>query len=115
MFHLWVLLATPFLSGQEATGQPKVDALEIVGRSVNHDQQNWERAKSYTYIVRTHVSERKSPGDYKDLQHKAEEVLYLYGEPYERTIEKDGKPLPEEDARKEQQKLDKVVAKRQKE
>lgn len=117
MSYLWVLLGATLLTGQDSSAQtaPKPDPLEIVRRSVSHDQANWERTKSYTYIVRTHVRERKSGGDFKDLDHKAEEVLYLYGEPYERKIEKDGKPLSEEEAAKEQRKLDKTLAKRQNE
>jgi len=117
MSNLWVLLAISLFTGQPSSAQTasNLDPLEIVRKSVSHDQANWERAKSYTYIVRTRVREQKSPGNYKDMEHKAEEVLYLYGEPYERTIEKDGNPLSEEEARKEQRKLDKTLAKRQNE
>jgi hypothetical protein len=108
----WVLFAFSIAFGQDAAPP---DAVSIVRKSVSHDQANWERAKSYTFIVRTQVRERKSDGSFKFLDQKVEEILFLYGEPYERVIEKDGKPLSTEEARKEQQKLDKTAAKRQKE
>ncbi|MBL8174774.1 MAG: hypothetical protein JNK48_08890 [Bryobacterales bacterium] len=91
------------------------DALEIVRRSVEHDQANWERAKSYTYVVRSTVRERDSGGKIKKEEREAEEIFILYGEPYEKKIEKDGKPLSAGEQRKEQQKFDNEMAKRQNE
>lgn len=91
------------------------DALEIVRRSVTHDQANWERAKNYTYVLRSTTRERDSSGAIRKVESEAEEIFILYGEPYEKKIEKDGKPLPAEDQRKEQQKFDKEMAKRQNE
>ncbi|MBL8219818.1 MAG: hypothetical protein JNL62_11345 [Bryobacterales bacterium] len=91
------------------------DALEIVRRSVQHDQANWERAKNYTYVVRSTMRERDSGGKVKKTEAEAEEIYILYGEPYEKRIEKDGKPLPAEEQRKEQQKFDKEMARRQNE
>lgn len=91
------------------------DALEIVRRSVNHDQANWERAKNYTYVVRSTMRERDSDGKVKKEEREAEEIFILYGEPYEKKIEKDGKPLSSEEQRKEQQKFEKEMGKRQNE
>lgn len=91
------------------------DALEIVRRSVQHDQANWERAKNYTYVVRSTMRERDSGGKVKKTEAEAEEIYILYGEPYEKRIEKDGKPLSAEEQRKEQQKFDKEMARRQNE
>lgn len=89
-----------------------LDALEIVRRSIDHDQTNWERAKAYTYISRSTIRERDSNGNVKKTEQATNEILYLFGEPHERLLEKDGKPLPEAERRKEQDKLDKLVAKR---
>lgn len=91
------------------------DVLEIVRRSVNHDQANWQRAKDYTYVARSTVRQRDSDGNIKKTDQEAEEIFILYGEPYEKKIEKDGKPLSPEEQRKEQQKFDKEMAKRQNE
>lgn len=91
------------------------DALEIVRRSVQHDQANWERAKNYTYIVRSTMRERDSSGNIKKVEREAEEIYILYGEPYEKKIEKDGRPLTADEQRKEQSKFDKEIEKRQNE
>lgn len=89
--------------------------LEIVRRSVERDQANWERAKEYTYVVHSRMRERDAGGRVKKEDSEAEEVVILYGEPFERKIEKDGKPLSPEEQHKEQQKFDKEMTKRQNE
>lgn len=91
------------------------DPLEIVRKSVNRDQNSWELAKDYTYIVRSKFTERDSSGNPKKVRVEASEVSILYGEPYEKKIEKDGKPLSPAEERKEHDKLDKLAAKRQRE
>ena len=91
------------------------DALEIVRRSVHHDQANYERAKNYTYVVHSTMRERNTDGSIKKVESRAEEVLILYGEPYEKRISKDGKPLPPDEQRKEQEKFDREMGKRRNE
>jgi len=88
------------------------DPLEIVKRSVELDQNDWEQSKDYTYIERVRFTERDSKGSVKKVHSNASEVLFLYGEQYERKIEKDGKPLPEKDRVKEQERLDKFLKER---
>jgi hypothetical protein len=88
------------------------DPLEIVRRSVELDQNDWEQSKNYTYIERVRFTERDSKGAVKKVHSNASEVLFLYGEQYERKIEKDGKPLPEKDRLKEQERLDKFLKER---
>ncbi|HUQ91545.1 MAG TPA: hypothetical protein VM120_07675 [Bryobacteraceae bacterium] len=88
------------------------DPLEIVRKSVNHDLSNWQRVKDYTYVRRTVMRERDSQGAIKKVNQSADEILILYGQPYERQIEKDGKPLSPEAQKKEQLKLDKTAVKR---
>ena len=87
------------------------DAREIVRKSVELDQANWARMKDYTWVV--HNTERylDSEGHTKSVKSAAWETVVLAGEPHRRTIERDGKPLPGDEQRKQQEKLDKVVAK----
>ena len=91
------------------------DPREIMTRAVTRDQMNWEKAKAYTYFSRTTVRETDSKGNITKTERKVNEVLILFGQPYEKLIEKDGKPLTGKDLAKEQEKLDKLLAKRQKE
>jgi hypothetical protein len=87
------------------------DAREIVRKSVELDQANWLRMKDYTWIA--HETERNldSKGAVKSEKKETWETLVLYGQPHRRMLERDGKPLPPDEQRKEQAKLDKVAAK----
>jgi hypothetical protein len=87
------------------------DAREIVRKSVDLDQANWLRMKDYTWIATEKVRELDSNGNAKSEQTKRWETLVLYGEPYRRMLERNGKTLSASDQRKEQDKLDKRVAK----
>jgi hypothetical protein len=75
---------------------------EIVKRSLTLDQRDWERARQYTY----HENVTSDDGS------KTFDVGYFYGSPYRRLIAKDGKPLPENEARKQQEKMDKELESR---
>jgi len=87
------------------------DAHEIVRKSVELDQANWLRMKDYTWMA--HETERNldSKGAVKSEKRETWETLVLYGQPHRRLLERDGQPLPPDDQRKEQAKLDKVAAK----
>jgi len=87
------------------------DAREIVRKSVELDQANWARMKEYTWIARQTDRSLDSSGHVKSEKTDAWETVVLYGEPHHRMLERDGKPLSAEDQRAEQQKLDKAVAK----
>jgi hypothetical protein len=106
------ILAVLFLASRLAQSQ---DPLEIVRKSVHHDQSNWLKAKDYTYLVRSEMRQRDSHGKITKVDQRTEEVLILFGEPYERLIAKDGKALSDSERRKEQQKLDRLMEKREKE
>jgi hypothetical protein len=87
------------------------DAREIVRKSVELDQANWLRMKDYTWLA--HETERNldSKGAVKSEKRETWETLVLYGQPHRRMLERDGKPLPPDEQRKEQAKLDRLAAK----
>jgi hypothetical protein len=106
--HLAVLLAAAgALCAQDAT--------EIVRKSVELDQSNWQRMKDYTWIARQTERSLDSSGRVKSEKTDEWETVVIYGEPHHRMLERDGKPLSALDQRKEQAKLDQVVAKREQE
>jgi hypothetical protein len=86
-----------------------------VRKSVELDQADWARMKDYTWIARQTDRSLDSRGRVKSETTDAWETVVLYGEPHRRMLERDGKPLSAEDQRKEQQKLDKAVAKLERE
>ncbi|HLK18217.1 MAG TPA: hypothetical protein VKT81_04640 [Bryobacteraceae bacterium] len=87
------------------------DARAIVRKSVELDQLNWARRKDYTWVGRETERYLDSNGTVKSTKSQSWETLVLYGEPHRREIERDGKKLPPEEQRKQQEKLDKAIAK----
>lgn len=91
------------------------DPLAIVRKSIERDQMNWERAKDYTYISHSVFRERDNSGKVKKTEQESKEIMILFGEPHERLIEKDSKPLTADQQQREQVKIDRLVEKRQRE
>ncbi|MGB9455144.1 MAG: hypothetical protein WCB12_03820 [Bryobacteraceae bacterium] len=86
------------------------DAREIVRRSVELDQNNWLRMADYTWVG--HSDERHFDSHHHVTSEHREvwETIILDGQPLRRMLERDGKPLPADKQRKQQEKLDKAAA-----
>ncbi len=86
------------------------DAREIVRRSVELDQANWIRMADYTWV--NHLRERHFDSRERVTSEHGEawETFILDGQPFHRTLERDGKPLPADEKQKQEQKLDKAAA-----
>lgn len=91
------------------------DAVEIIRRSVEQDRLNFERANNYSYIQHTEQRRLDKNGRVVKTESRTFDVIVLDGEPYEKLIAKDGKPLSEAEARREQEKLDRELARRRSE
>ena len=110
------VLAAAFLAAFSSAGQePSPDPLEIVRRSVQRDWTDYESRKNYTYQERTEVREYTRDGRQTNSRSETSDVMILGGRPYERLIARNERPLPAGDERKQQQKLDRELAKRQQE
>jgi len=105
-----LVVAATGLSAGLATEQPTEDAREIVRKSVELDQANWLRMKDYTWIARSTERHFDSDGKVKSVEGSAWETVMLDGAPYRRTLERNGKPLPPAEQKKQQDQLDKNVA-----
>jgi len=88
------------------------DALEIVRKSLDRDIANFEHLKNYTYRQREVDRTFSKDGKLNKTESETTEVLILGGRPYEKLIERNDKPLSEKEARKEQEAMDKEVARR---
>jgi hypothetical protein len=95
--------------------QPSEDAREIILRSAILDQHDLEIRKDYTYLFQSEQRNLDSSGKVTKTESRTQEVLILYGRPYERLIAKGGKPLPPDQDRKERENMDKEIARRAKE
>jgi hypothetical protein len=106
------LVVSAFASAGLALGA-QGDARDIVKRSVELDQSNWERMKDYTWIARQTDRLLDSSGQVKSQKIEEWETVVIYGEPHRRMLQRNGKELSAEEQRKEQEKLDQAVAKRE--
>lgn len=88
-------------------------ALEIIRRSVDHDSTNFERLKDYTYQQRQEEREYDAGGKVKKSEAETHDIMMLAGRPYQRLIARDDKPLSEHEARKEQEKVDRELERRE--
>jgi len=79
------------------------------------DLENEKKLRDYTYIEREIQNKLDGKGQTKSTETKTYEILEVYGEQVQRLTEKDGKPLSEKDAAKEDDKIQKIIDKRKNE
>ena len=93
-----------------ASGLSAEDAREIVRKSVALDQENWLRMKDYTWVARSAERHFDSGGNVKSEERSVWETVMLDGEPYRRMLERNGHALSPAEQKKQQDMLDKRVA-----
>src|SRR5580693_4046812 len=99
--------ALAFLGASICLGQ---DARSLVARAVAADDHSYRLALDYTYKIHNEIRELDSAGGVKSVRSTLDEVLYIGGKRYFRPLEKDGKAIPAQEARKEQARLDRAAA-----
>ncbi len=106
---LFILLATLPFFAQDAPARP--DAQEIMRQSLSHWRRNLDAAKNYTFQERSVEEELNGDGSTKKTEIATHEILIIYGEPYEKLVARDDKPLSDKDEKKEEDKLNKFFEK----
>ncbi len=91
---------------------PALDARAIMQRAVAKDIISWQAAKDYTFLQRTQEDALDGNGAVKSSKSETSEIMVLYGEPFERVIAKDDKPLPEKEQKKQNEEFEKETRKR---
>ena len=102
---------TPDASG--ALSQEQMRALTRV--VADNFRANYKKQRDYTYIERQVEKKLDGKGQVKSTEVRTYEVMAIYGEQFERLIEKDDKPLSEKDAAKEEERIQREVEKRKNE
>ncbi len=87
------------------------DPKELVRRSIAQDQLGWVRMQDYTWQANSVERHYDSHGKVESTKRETWETLILDGEPYRRTLERDGKPLSAVQQHDEQAKLDRESSK----
>src|SRR5580658_3226016 len=122
-FALVLVLACAFAFGQQdqapaAATTPSLSEDQIrqlIRQTAEKDMENDKRQRDYTYIQREEEHKLDGKDQVKSTETKTSEIMELYGEPVERLIAKDDKPLSDKDAKKEEEKIQKVIEKRKNE
>jgi hypothetical protein len=91
------------------------DAVDIVRKSLDRDANTYERSKNYTYLARQEERQFDGSGKVKSTESQTFDISILAGRRYERVVEKNDKPLLEKEQKQELEKMDRELAKRQKE
>jgi hypothetical protein len=92
--------------------EPAPDPRAIIEKAVAKDIFNWEAAKDYTFLERMQQDSLDGSGAVKSSKSETHEIMVLYGEPFERTVAKDDKPLSEKEQKKQDEEFDKETRKR---
>ena len=96
---------------QVAQLPPTTDPKEIVRRSIEIDRRTLELARNYTCQHREVLKHLDKHGNVKSTEIKTYDISFYYGEDYSRLIMVDDKPLSEKEQKKEDEKLEKFLAK----
>jgi hypothetical protein len=88
---------------------------KLLSYAQDREVENEKRLRDYTYIEREEEQKLDGSGNVKKTETRTLEVLEVYGEPVERLIEKGDRPLPADEANKEEEKIQKVMEKRKNE
>jgi hypothetical protein len=101
------------LTAAVAFGQAP-DARELVRVAVDRELAGASLARNYTWLTDSLEKKYSNDGVLKSTETRTTETLILYGEQFERLIARNGNPLPEAEAVKENARFEKSVDKRAK-
>jgi len=100
----------------DATGAvPPEQIRELMRRAEEKELQNEKQERDYTYIEREEDHKLDGHGGVKKIESRTSEILEIYGEQVERLTAKDDKPLSAGEAKKEDDKIQKIIDKRKNE
>lgn len=85
---------------------------DLIRLCAENDLKNDKMLRDYTYVERQVMRHVDGKGKVKSTETKTYDELEIYGEPVEKLIAKDDKPLSAKDAQKEDEKIQKLIDKR---
>jgi hypothetical protein len=111
---LFVILAVSCRAyAQETLSEAQIR--DLIRLTADKDVENTKRQHDYTYVRRDEERKLDGKGRVKSTESKTYEVMVLAGEHAEKLIAKNDEPLSEKEAKKEDEKIQKIIAKAQKE
>jgi hypothetical protein len=118
---LLVSLSSAVLAQSQPAGAPPAAPLsqdqirDFIREAAEKDMENDKKQRDYTYIQREEEHKLDGNGQVKSTESRTYEIMVLYEEPVRKLIARDDKPLSENDARKEDEKIQKIIEKRKNE
>jgi hypothetical protein len=101
---------------EEATHELSQDQIrDLIREAAEKDIQNDKKQRDYTYIQREEQHKLDGKDQVRSSESKTYEIMVLYEEPVRKLIAKDDNLLSESDARKEDDKIQKIIEKRKNE
>jgi hypothetical protein len=88
---------------------------DLIRRSADNDVQNNKKQRDYTYVERQETRNLNGKGEVKSTETQTYDVMDIYGEQVQKLVAKNDKPLSDKDARKEDEKIQKIIDKRKNE
>lgn len=116
-----VLIVLCSLSAWAASDSPAPTVLtqdqirDLIRRSADNDIQNQKKQRDYTYVERQERRDINGKGGVKSTETETYDVMDIYGDQVQKLVAKNDKPLSEKDARKEDEKIQKLIDKRRNE
>ncbi len=103
------------LKAERSGSVPPEQIRKLLLRAEEKDLQNDKRQRDYTYVEREERHVLDGRGGIKKVESRTFEVLAIYGEDVERLTARDDKPLSTDEAKKEDDKIQKIIDKRRNE
>jgi hypothetical protein len=88
---------------------------QLINQVAENDIENDKRQRNYTYRQRVEEHKLDGKGEFKSTESKTREIMMLYGEQVFRLVEKNDQPLSEKDKAKEEERIQKIIARRKNE
>jgi hypothetical protein len=100
----------------DANGRvPEEQVRELLRLVTEKDGVNWKRKNDYTYVQHRRQEKLDDKGHVKATETTTSEVLMIFDEQVERLLSKNGKPLSEKEAAKEEERIQEIIDKRKNE
>ncbi len=88
---------------------------DLIRRSADNDLENDKKQRDYTYVEREEVRRLDGKGQVKSTEVKTYDVMEIYGEQVQKQIAKNDQPLSDKEAKKEDEKIQKIIDRRRNE
>jgi hypothetical protein len=102
---------TAAASPQATAAAPLPDAHELIARATADQDRTFELRENYLCQLHSEEDDLDSHGNVKKIKREDDEEFYINGHQIDHMLAKDGKPLDESEAHKEQDRVDKQVKK----